>query len=108
MTKETKTSGTPLTLEEALSLIEKQNATIAEQNELLAENAKHIAKLENKVANGNSTPTIAIGKKSYLINSGARIGTTNYSAAELSENEALCKELLKIDGQTVLTEEEEN
>lgn len=106
MGKESKT-GTPLTLEEALSLIEKQNATIEEQNQLLEEQSKHIAKLENKVAIGNSKPSIKIGKETYSINSGARIGQTSYSPSELSENEAVCKELLKIDGQTILTIEEE-
>jgi predicted metal-dependent hydrolase len=106
MGKETN-AGTPLTLEEALSLIEKQNKTIQEQNEMLAEQSKHIEKLETKVATGQSQPTVTISKKTYLVNSGTRANGKNYSAAELAEDENLCKEILKIEGQQVLTLEEE-
>ena len=108
----TKETATPQTIEGLQALvseqnetIEKQNETISEQNELLTEQAKTIAKLEKKVEVGETKPSVEIDGKSYLITCGVRHGGKNLKPAEVAQNEALCKELLAIDGQNILIEE---
>lgn len=111
MGKENKTA-LPQTIEEAHSLIEAQNAqlaeskkTIDEQASLIDELSEALAKVETKLATSNVAPSVTIGKKSYTVNAGVKHLGVNYTPAELAANEALCAEILKLEGQTILVEE---
>jgi|GEM_PF-3879401 hypothetical protein len=97
-TKNNTESAAPETLEQALEII-------AQQTEVIAELNKHIASLEAKPT--QVKPSVAIGKHVYTINSGAYVDGTKYSAAELAENKEVCGKILEIEGQTILTKEEE-
>jgi hypothetical protein len=112
MAKE-KTSPSPLTLEEALTqingLTEKntnQEATIIEQAELIDELSTKVEKLEGKAASGNNAPSVTIKGRTYSVVAAVKHLGQNLTPAEVAQNEALCKELLANDGQTILIEEE--
>lgn len=98
---ESKGSELPTTLQEALVIIEAQKATIDELNESLS---KAEAKAEK--AKAVLQPTIDIDGEIYVVNMGTYHQGKNISAKELAEDEALCKELLAIEGQSFLTKEE--
>jgi len=112
MAKETLKQTPPQTIEEALALIaglseknKAQEGTIAEQVVLIDELSDKVEKLEGKVARGSSAPTVVVNKKTYAVMASVKHQGKTHSPSEVAENQALCKELLAIDGQTILIEE---
>ena len=103
-----KTKVLPQTLEEAHALIQTQEEKLQEQDSIITELSSSLEKLQNKVATkGNILkPSVKIGKKTFQINCGVRHLGENLKPEQLAENITLCEELLKIEGQTILTEEE--
>lgn len=49
--------------------------------------------------------TVKVGKKTYAVKSGAHLDRA-YTAQEIAENEKVAGEILKLDGQTILIEED--
>lgn len=113
MAKEVLKQTPPQTIEEALALIaglsEKNKAqedTIKEQATLIDQLGEQIEKLEGKVARGSSAPTVVVNKKTYAVMASVKHKGETFSPVAVASNEALCKELLAIEGQTILIEEE--
>ena len=100
-----------LTPDQVLELVNNQEKKIKTLTSTGEEKDALILELNNKLSNAeanagkSSTPSVVIGKTTYLVTSGAFLDR-NYTAQELSENEQVCKQLLEIDGQTILIEEE--
>lgn len=97
------------TLEQAQEFIEKyvseQEATKAEMAAEIESQAKHIQSLEAKLEKAPVTPTVEVGDKTYVVNSGAYVDGKDYSIEELVSSPEVCLSILAIDGQKILTEE---
>lgn len=77
---------------------------LEQKNELIDELKEAIDNSDTAVEKGDARPTIKIDSVTYSVNSGVKHQGVKYTAAELSQADEVCAELLKIEGQTVLTE----
>ncbi|MFA6261077.1 MAG: hypothetical protein WC760_06395 [Bacteroidia bacterium] len=107
----------PETLEQALVVIDELNTKIGIQEseitslkqeafamgEIMDGLNKHVSKLESGAKASSAKLTVDIGRDTYTINSGARVGGKKYSAQDLAENIDAARSILKIEGQQILT-----
>lgn len=113
MTKETKAGAatekvaTPVTIEEAMELIAKHEATIAEQNEVIAELSSNNLALEAKVEQFKTgvvvLPEVTVKGKKYQVNNGTIHNQVKYTRDELANDVKACESILAITGQTTIT-----
>ena len=98
---------TPETIEEALEMIAKHEATIEEQKELIAELNSNNSDLEKKIAEYKTgvpiMPEVEINGVKYQVNNGSRIDGKNYTREELAANIKACESILAISGQLTIT-----
>lgn len=100
----------PATLEEALKVIAKLEASVAEKDEVIGELSAQLKDMEgvvNEAKNaGLVNTTITIDKVTYVINHGSILDGTIYTKEELAENADVCKKILAKEGQQTLTVKE--
>lgn len=108
MGKEVKTE-LPQTLEAAHSLIQEQEAKIISLEDVVTKQAEEIDRLGDKVEDAKAgVIAVKIGKKKYQVNCGVQLeGGKKLTASQLADDADACAKLLKIEGQTFLTELEE-